>query len=52
VHHFHRAYGKSQFFNFPRLARTAVDVIRLWWALVLRPARLSETASGGRPGPR
>ena len=22
VHHFHRAYGKSQFFNFPRVART------------------------------
>ncbi len=39
VHHYHRAYGKSQFFNFPRLARTAVDVMKLWWALVLRPAR-------------
>ena len=22
VHHFHRTYGKSQFFNFPRVART------------------------------
>jgi glycosyltransferase involved in cell wall biosynthesis len=35
VHHYHRAYGKSQFFNFPRLARTAVDVFKLWRELVL-----------------
>src|SRR6186997_875577 len=25
VHHFHRAYGKSQFFNYRRLYRTAID---------------------------
>ena len=36
VHHYHRAYGKSQFFNFRRLARTGVDVFRLWWALVIK----------------
>jgi glycosyltransferase involved in cell wall biosynthesis len=36
VHHYHRAYGKSQFFNFPRLAKTAVDVFKLWRELVLR----------------
>lgn len=35
VHHYHRAYGKSQFFNFRRLARTAVDVFKLWRELVL-----------------
>jgi glycosyltransferase involved in cell wall biosynthesis len=40
VHHFHRAYGRSQFFNFPRLARTAVDVLRLWWSLVVRREHL------------
>jgi len=34
VHHYHRAHGKSQFFNFPRLARTAVDVFKLWRELV------------------
>jgi glycosyltransferase involved in cell wall biosynthesis len=34
VHHYNRAYGKSQFFNFPRLARTAVDVFKLWRELV------------------
>jgi glycosyltransferase involved in cell wall biosynthesis len=36
VHHYHRAHGKSQFFNFRRLARTAVDVVKLWIALVVR----------------
>lgn len=37
VHHFHRAYGKSQFFNFPRLYRTAVQLAQLWWKLVATP---------------
>jgi glycosyltransferase involved in cell wall biosynthesis len=36
VHHYHRAFGKSQFFNFRRIARTGVDVMRLWFALVVR----------------
>ncbi|MCC7416505.1 MAG: glycosyltransferase family 2 protein [Acidobacteria bacterium] len=36
VHHYHRAFGRSQFFNFPRIANTAVDVMRLWFALVVR----------------
>jgi glycosyltransferase involved in cell wall biosynthesis len=36
VHHYHRAYGKSQFFNYGRLYRTAIDVYRLWFALVIR----------------
>ncbi len=36
VHHYHRAYGKSQFFNFRRLFKTAVDVARLWYVLVVR----------------
>jgi glycosyltransferase involved in cell wall biosynthesis len=34
VHHHHRSYGKSQFFNFPRVARTLVDLARLWLELV------------------
>ena len=37
VHHYHRAYGKSQFFNFGRIFRTVVDVLKLWWALVASP---------------
>jgi glycosyltransferase involved in cell wall biosynthesis len=36
VRHFHRAYGKSQFFNFKRLFRTFVDLSGLWWRLVAR----------------
>lgn len=36
VHHYHRAYGRSQFFNFRRVARVARDLLRLWWQLVWR----------------
>jgi glycosyltransferase involved in cell wall biosynthesis len=35
VHHYYRAFGKSQFFNVRRLFRTAVDVARLWVQLVV-----------------
>ena len=42
VHHYHRAYGKSQFFNFGRLYRTAIDVMKLWWALVVRRDHLKD----------
>jgi glycosyltransferase involved in cell wall biosynthesis len=40
VRHYHRTYGKSQFFNFPRVARTLVDLITLWRELVLRREHL------------
>jgi len=33
VHHYHRAYGKSQFFNFRRIWRTGVQLWGLWWEL-------------------
>jgi len=36
VHHYHRAYGQSQFFNVRRLLVTAWNVIRLWWELMIR----------------
>ena len=36
VHHYHRVYGRSQFFNFRRLFKTAIDVAALWVALVVR----------------
>lgn len=35
VNHYHRAYGKSQFFNFARVFRVGVDLIKLWRELVL-----------------
>jgi hypothetical protein len=53
VHHYHRTHGKSQFFNFPRIARTGVDVMKLWWSRVVRrehlraPAGATAAARGG-----
>jgi glycosyltransferase involved in cell wall biosynthesis len=44
VHHFHRSYGKSQFFNFPRVVRTLADLARLWWELVVRRLHLKPGA--------
>ena len=35
VHHFHRSYGKSQFFQFNRLARTLWNIARLWWQIMI-----------------
>ena len=44
VHHYHRAYGKSQFFNLRRVGRTVVDVMRLWFLLVVRRQHLRAAA--------
>lgn len=44
VHHYHRTYGESQFFNFPRLWRTGVQLIELWWKLVVRREHLKQIA--------
>jgi glycosyltransferase involved in cell wall biosynthesis len=38
VHHYHRVYGRSQFFNFRRIWATGVQLFALWWTLVLVPA--------------
>ena len=35
VHHYHRAYGRSQFFNLRRIFRVARDLSKLWWELRL-----------------
>jgi len=35
VHHYFRACGSSQFFNFRRIAAVGIGVIRLWWILVV-----------------
>ncbi len=35
VHHFERHHGKSQFFNFPRIYRVAVNLTGLWIRMVL-----------------
>ncbi len=46
VHHYHRAHGKSQFFNFRRLFKTAIDVAKLWAALVVRREHLRAQPRG------
>jgi glycosyltransferase involved in cell wall biosynthesis len=35
VHHYHRTYGRSQFFNFKRVFWTGIDVMKLWVQLVV-----------------
>ncbi len=40
VHHWYRQYGGSQFFNFPRVARTLAALIGWWWRLVIRKEHL------------
>lgn len=45
VHHFHRAYGKSQFFRFRRLAQVARDLTRLWYRLVWHKESDSQPAA-------
>src|SRR6266705_2634023 len=40
VHHYHRAIGKSQFFNFRRLFRTGRDLMLLWYTLIVRREHL------------
>ena len=35
VHHYHRTYGRSQFFNFRRIFWTGIDVLKLWLQLVV-----------------
>jgi glycosyltransferase involved in cell wall biosynthesis len=40
VHHYHRAFGTSQFFNVRRLLRTGRDLLLLWYALVVRHEHL------------
>ena len=55
VHHYHRAHGQSQFFNFPRVFRTLVDLMKLWWLLSVRRVHLKPphaSADAAAPKPR
>jgi hypothetical protein len=58
VHHYHRAHGQSQFFNFRRVIRTGIDVLKLWYALVVQrthersPATVDDAASRRSAGHR
>jgi glycosyltransferase involved in cell wall biosynthesis len=50
VHHYHRSYGKSQFFNFRRVARTLWDLAVLWLELVVRREHLRAPALSAASG--
>ena len=36
VHHYQRLHGRSQFFNFRRVAEVALGMGRLWWEIMVR----------------
>jgi glycosyltransferase involved in cell wall biosynthesis len=36
VHHYHRVHGRSQFFRLRRLVVTGVNILHLWWELMVR----------------
>jgi glycosyltransferase involved in cell wall biosynthesis len=36
VHHYFRPHGRSQFFRLPAVARSARQLLTLWWRLVVR----------------
>ncbi|HEX9370598.1 MAG TPA: glycosyltransferase family 2 protein [Roseiflexaceae bacterium] len=58
VHHYHRSYGKSQFFNFRRLSRVIPHLAKLWWKLVILREHMPRIKARrrdrqtGRPGDR
>ena len=49
VHHYYRQYGLSQFFNFPRVLRTLVDLLGWWWRLVIRKEHLKAGTPAAHP---
>ena len=53
VHHYHRTHGRSQFFNVRRVFWTGVDVLKLWFQLVVfrRSAPGGTTAHSGAAAP-
>lgn len=46
VHHYYRSYGRSQFFNFRRIARVLHALVPLWWRLVVRKDERRRATSG------
>jgi glycosyltransferase involved in cell wall biosynthesis len=51
VHHYHRSHGRSQFFNFRRLIRTVMDVMKLWLALVVYQEHRRSASGSTTPAP-
>ncbi len=48
VTHFHRQYGKSQFFNFGRIWRTGLHLTELWHKLVWQKRTFAERSKNER----
>ncbi len=40
VSHYARPHGKSQFFRLPAIARSGVQLLQLWWRLMIRRGRI------------
>jgi glycosyltransferase involved in cell wall biosynthesis len=52
VHHYHRMHGKSQFFNFPRVARVLWGMGGLWWRIFVSEPKGEKSrpeAAGRKP---
>ena len=45
VHHFHRMHGRSQFFNFSRVARVLVGMLGFWWKVFIKEPRKQAQAN-------
>lgn len=50
VHHYHRMHGRSQFFNFPRVARVLLGMFGLWFKVFVQEPRAAERAAPTREG--
>ncbi len=48
VHHYHRMHGRSQFFNFARVARVLCGMGGLWWRITVRGELFRLPAGGGQ----
>jgi glycosyltransferase involved in cell wall biosynthesis len=48
VHHYHRAYGKSQFFNVRRVAQVGTTLLRVWLDLVWQKRHRPPTVKASR----
>ena len=51
VHHYHRAFGQSQFFNFRRVARTLWE-LSLLWVIIRMPGRRRLASGSATPARR
>jgi glycosyltransferase involved in cell wall biosynthesis len=48
VHHYARPSGRSQFFRLPAIYRSAMQLLRLWWRIVVRKQSAAGTRTPSR----